>query len=316
MMTGVPHLMILFCQKDSETGDLVQLKEKAVAYLKSAIESPHHTRDDYKELLVLSYAFLGAQPKGGLCIRSPGSFHQARWMAKAIYALKIFLFRNQMQLPQSALKAVTDLSLFVSLLYCFYWNEAPIASHAPKNDLNFIKELQMGLPDPALTSVALNAFKRHLWYLSEELVALAFFDSRICPEEKLQMVKNLDLQEHKDGKKLKRLDKNVFTATCISDYVTKRTRSFFDSILSDGQQRSLTFLATPPATWEDDATYQEFRDAVQDMKVVNDTAERIIALATEFNSSLTKDESQKQYLLKVVAKHRKDMPSISKSVFI
>ena len=52
------------------------------------------------------------------------------------------------------------------------------------------------------------------------------------------------------------------------------------------------------------------------MNVVNDTAERIIALATEFNSSITKDESQKQYLLKVVAKHRKDMPSVSKTVFI
>jgi len=33
------------------------------------------------------------------------------------------------------------------------------------------------------------------------------------------------------------------------------------------------------------------------MKVVNDSAERAIALMQQYNSSLTKNEEQKQYLL-------------------
>jgi hypothetical protein len=37
------------------------------------------------------------------------------------------------------------------------------------------------------------------------------------------------------------------------------------------------------------------RDIVHQLKVVNDTAERAGALIEEYNSSLTKDEDQKQY---------------------
>jgi len=43
------------------------------------------------------------------------------------------------------------------------------------------------------------------------------------------------------------------------------------------------------------------------MKVVRDCAERGIALVEEYNSSLTKDEEQKQFLLRLVDLHRKQV---------
>lgn len=49
------------------------------------------------------------------------------------------------------------------------------------------------------------------------------------------------------------------------------------------------------------------------MKVVNDCAERGIALIQKFNSSITKNEKQKQYLLRLVDLHRKKFPIASKS---
>ena len=234
-------------------------------------------------------------------------------MAKAIYMIKIFLFRKQLKLTANELKAVTNVSLFVSLLYCLYWHEAPIAAYAPKNDFDFMKDLEAGLSDRASAKVALNALQRHLWYLSEELVGLAFFDERISYQDKRKMVEKLDTPERKG---LKRLERKNLSLTALHDCTTERTRRVFDAILPNGQEKSLTFLAMDPSKWEDDATYQEFKNALKGMTVVNDTAERAIALATNFNKCLTRDESQKQYLLKLVAKHRKDMPSVQKSLFV
>ena len=48
-------------------------------------------------------------------------------------------------------------------------------------------------------------------------------------------------------------------------------------------------------------------------KVVNDTAERGVKLIQDFNSYLTKDEEQRQFLLQVVSECRKIFPDYSKA---
>ena len=45
--------------------------------------------DDYRELLELAVAFLGGVPVKGISVKSPAEIHRARWMAKAIYSLKV-----------------------------------------------------------------------------------------------------------------------------------------------------------------------------------------------------------------------------------
>ena len=52
------------------------------------------------------------------------------------------------------------------------------------------------------------------------------------------------------------------------------------------------------------------------MKVVNDTAERSTALIEKYNKTLTKDEDQKQFLLRLVQRHRQMYPTASKSVIL
>jgi hypothetical protein len=52
------------------------------------------------------------------------------------------------------------------------------------------------------------------------------------------------------------------------------------------------------------------------VKVVNDLAERAVALIQEFNSSLTRNEEQKQYLLQVVEDHRSKFSAPTKSAAI
>lgn len=52
-------------------------------------------RDDYCELLELSIIFLGGIPPHGIRFRYPGAIHRARWMARAIYTLKMWIFHSQ-----------------------------------------------------------------------------------------------------------------------------------------------------------------------------------------------------------------------------
>ena len=52
------------------------------------------------------------------------------------------------------------------------------------------------------------------------------------------------------------------------------------------------------------------------MKVVNDCAERGIALIEKYNESLTKDEDQKQFLLRFVQRHRQLYPKSSKAAML
>jgi len=47
--------------------------------------------------------------------------------------------------------------------------------------------------------------------------------------------------------------------------------------------------------------------------VVNDTAERGVALMQSYNSILTKNEDHKQYLLQVMEQHRQKFPNATKA---
>jgi len=58
------------------------------------------------------------------------------------------------------------------------------------------------------------------------------------------------------------------------------------------------------------------QDKAHQMKVVSDCAERGIALVEEYNCSLTKDEEQKQFLLRLVDLHRKQFPVVTKAMMM
>lgn len=80
----------LFQRKDDLINEFICLLDK------------QHPRDDYQELLELAIVILGGQPKRGVCINRPGALHRARWMAKIIYAFKLYLFRDPTQFRLTA----------------------------------------------------------------------------------------------------------------------------------------------------------------------------------------------------------------------
>lgn len=61
-----------------------------------------------------------------------------------------------------------------------------------------------------------------------------------------------------------------------------------------------------------DESYQENVAFFKRLSVVNDVAERGVALIEEYNKCLTKNEEQLQYLLQVVKNHRQKYPNCNK----
>ena len=205
------------------------------------------------------------------------------------------MFQDQFRLTTDEKKGITAISLFVSIVYGQFWNEATSAESAPLNDAKLLARIE-AYPNGVISTAASKALRRHLWYFSEHLIALAFFDHRVDVTVKKDMVKNLIRQPMRNN--LRRLDGETFDHESSMDtFVTQRTTEFFDILLTNGADKASSFLVKDPLEWETDAIYVEMKHKVRQMKVVNDCAERGIALITTYNSCLTKDEEQKQYLL-------------------
>ncbi len=288
---------------------LKNMRQEMLVYLPGALEK-QHPRDDYQEFLRLSFWFLGGH-KGKEKFRAPGPTHHARWMAKAIYALKIFLFKTQFKLTVRESQNITGLALFVSLVYVKQWNEAPLAIRAPLNDIEFLSNLKT-YPNKTVASKAHEAFSRHLWFLSEHLVGIALLDDRVSASIKEKMVQNLLRPALADIPRRVKLTSESEPLK-LEDLVTERTTSFFDVLMEEGKEKSQTFLKKPPGQWTSDPVFKKFYELAAHMTVVNDVAERGISLIEKYNDTLTKNEEQKQFILRLVANHRRNFPTPSKT---
>lgn len=183
---------------------------------------------------------------------------------------------------------------------------------APRLDFQLLKDLDSyKTTSAAISAVALKKFLGHLWYLSEELVALAFFDDGVSSETKTKMVRAMDVSGDLNPQKRTKVDAQQIQTKQLEDFVSSSTRRFFEIT---GLPSS--FLDNDVETWNDDDAYKSAKSTVLGMKVVNDIAERGVALMDEYNKLHTNDEEQKQFLLLVVQQYRKKYPDRKKSTLM
>lgn len=187
-------------------------------------------RDDYREFLELILIFLGGCSLTKIRIKTPGAIHHAKWMAKALYSLKIYLFRDQFNLSKNEEKGLKDVCIFLIRNFLKLWFGASNATFAPNQDLNFIKNVYF-YGDVDVSKTVLKKFSNHLWYLSEEAVGFAFFDYNVSIEEK-KLIKALSSNDGSDDipKKLTIKPHEVpsLVTKNLSDFVTKNTNLFFE----------------------------------------------------------------------------------------
>lgn len=241
--------------------------------------------------------------------------HHARWMAKAIYSLKIFMFRDQFYLSPSETNSLRQVCIFVILFYIKAWYTSTSAILAPNNDFELLKKLILyDSIDSAVSQKACSKISDHLWYLNEELAAISLFDTNVSVDIKIKMIEAINSRPaSKTTNQRYEVLKNElesFLQKDLSDFVSQKSLDLFNKfdLPSD-------FLDKDISTWSDDDGYIECAEFFKTLKVTNDVAERGVALIEEYNNYLTKDEEQLQYLLQVVREHRQRYPDCLKKMF-
>lgn len=235
--------------------------------------------------------FVGSLDGNVVGFRTPGAIHHARWMAKAIYCLKMFIFRRQFKMSKEEESSVRAIYVFLVKIYCKAWFNLPEAHLAPEQDLGILHSLSDCKEcDNDIAEIGLPKFSNHLWYLNAKLVGLSFFDPTITDDGKLLMANKLlsstdEPSEHArvvNPKVSKEKLKEVVDGGMVN-LLTKETYTSFDRL-----NRKSDFLRQHPNTWPQNNDFQEGLKIVKTLKVVNDMAERGVKLITDFNDLLTK----------------------------
>ena len=214
-------------------------------------------RDDYREFLELVVIFLGSVPARGVRFMAPGAMHHARWLSKVIYSLKIWMFRSQFHLTKPEEKGLQDVCVFAARVYLQAWITAPLAASAPYNDFLLLKSL-LGYStiNPAISKAASHKFSNHLWYLSPELVGLAFFDRTVTSATKREMVNAIKNEintepAQQDHTKRITVDLPTFTEKKFEDFFSAKSLTLFQLM-----ELPHEFLSVDPDVWEAQEDYQ------------------------------------------------------------
>ena len=180
------HWSLSFVNQENYSADFEDLPQAKIiiSSCQDFLANPKNeqTRDDYRELAELTIISLGGTPKRVIHFMAPGAMHNACWIAKAIYILKNsseWLFREQdvLKLSQREKKGLREVCHFIIEFYSDYWFKCTLPIKAPAADLNLLQKL--ALKDSSTSNAALEKLKNHLCYLSEELIALSFFDNDV-----------------------------------------------------------------------------------------------------------------------------------------
>ena len=93
-----------------------------------------------------------------------GGTHQAyKILSKAIYSLKIYLFRDSFGLTTKEKNGIFAVCRIIVFIYIKEWYTAPLAVKSPDNHLKFIKQLSdYETIDDDIAKVALHKLQNHL----------------------------------------------------------------------------------------------------------------------------------------------------------
>ncbi|KAG0713437.1 hypothetical protein GWK47_016230 [Chionoecetes opilio] len=177
-----------------------------------------------------------------------------------------------------------------SLLWCTASNGMrPDLCESPLNDV--LSRDPQDIPCQTLPKAAEQALRRHLclrfrgkrgdWPSST---------SRIYVEEKKQMVKALDKPPSRRNS-MRLEGKKMTMSSSLSSFVTMKTRSFFQKLDADEGFWQRTRIV------EEDDRFKDARKRALGLRVVNDAAERGIALNPTLPGVHERSAAQEKYLL-------------------
>ena len=158
----------------------------------------------------------------------------------------------------------------------------------------------------------------HTWWLNQEYIPFTLFSNLIS-----------DVQKRNIADKLLEIPQiQTYSIECpnpvplkpnyregmqyeLPDFVGNGSLFLFDVI-----GFSKEWLTEPVAQWESFDFFLEMKEFAKTVKITNDTAEHGVKFISDYAQTITKNESQRQYLLQLVQEHRKLNLGQSKTNFL
>ena len=211
---------------------------------------------------------------------------------------------------EDKLELLERFCVYAVKFYIPFFLTANIGADAAVTDLTLYKKLKkFSQVDKELADEALATLSRHVWFLAPTTVLFSLASEKLEDDDKSRIaVKLLQMPKPKEMKKGLPTFPELSEKTELRDLVTSESWELF-SIL----KLSAGWLSLPPAQWDTDPDYVEFRKFVKTVKVTNDCAERGVKLATDYSKSLTKDSQERSRIYQVVEAERRAKPDAKKS---
>ncbi|KAG0721376.1 hypothetical protein GWK47_046611 [Chionoecetes opilio] len=124
----------------------------------------------------LTLIVLGDTPPRGIHWSRPGAIHQARWMARNLYSMKMFMFAEQLEYDEETVVKLERLNLFLGLFYTPMWMFIYTCCRCSANDLQFMKDMmKFKRTDPEIAQAVLQKLENHKVVPTQEVVPFALF---------------------------------------------------------------------------------------------------------------------------------------------
>ena len=124
---------------------------------------------------------------------------------------------------------------------------------------------------------------------------------------KRQMIQSLKRMGDEEPPKRVSINQQMITSSNLNSFVTSTSKVLFQKLkLPSG------FLQKDPDTWNDDNNFLRTSSIVPKLKVVNDHAQRGVAIIREYCG--LKNEQQLQFLRRISQEHQKNFPTAEKKL--
>ena len=188
------------------------------------------------------------------------------------------MFQGQFHMSLRQRECVTALAEFIALIYGPYFLQSTLATAAPRLDLQLWRDLLAyeeqyadGSKQRKIAQSAKKSVRRHLWYLTEQLVVFSLFDEEVSDAERQSMATNLDQTPRPQAHGLEKLKTpgNILNNpnAVLSDFIGPGSWLLYDLL-----QRGSDWLTLPVIEWVDNDDFTFMKDTLKDLKVVNDAA--------------------------------------------
>ena len=143
------------------------------------------------------------------------------------------MFQNQFHLTKRGKTGLQRIFIFTVNVYAKMWIDASNPAAGPWNDIDLLNLKSVWEIDAKVGNVVLNKLLQHLWYLSEELIALSLFNAKVSKKLKRKIVTSIidgaggsGEPESPPPKKIT-IPKTSISHCQLQDFTTRQTVAFF-----------------------------------------------------------------------------------------